>query len=81
MSAADILLGAFRYCVNERERREAPLEMLPTIARMMWHRERNGKRLVRGRGLILRPMHVDYPPYKNEYDELIDHLQGLIDER
>jgi hypothetical protein len=36
----DVMLGAFRYCVNEPENEEAGKAMFPTLMRMMWKRER-----------------------------------------
>ena len=78
MSAIDILLGSFRYCVNERDKDIAPKKMLPVLAKMMWYREHEGVRHLRERGLLLRPKNVKVADYKDAYDDLVDHLQGLI---
>jgi hypothetical protein len=39
-SVADVMLGAFRYCVNEPENKEAGKAMFPVLMSMMWKRER-----------------------------------------
>ncbi len=78
ISAIDIILGSFRYCVNERNRTIAPREMLPLIIRMMWHRRIGKDIYLRERGLIFRPKKVKIPEYQNSYDELTQHLIGLL---
>jgi hypothetical protein len=80
MSAIDILLGSFRYCVNERHRSIAPREMLPIIVGMMWHRKTGDTYYIRDRGLIFRPKHVQLPEYQQAYDELTKHLINLLSE-
>jgi hypothetical protein len=45
-SVADILLGAFRYCVNEPDNEEAGKAMFPTLMSMMWKRQSGGKTYV-----------------------------------
>jgi hypothetical protein len=77
-SAIDIVLGAFRYCVNERERDIAPRSIFPLVANMMWHRRVGGTTYVRDYGLLLRPRHVVVPHYQREYDELTEHLETLL---
>ena len=42
-SVADIVLGSFRYCVNERGRDRAPRKILPAVARLMWYRREGHK--------------------------------------
>jgi hypothetical protein len=77
-SAVDIILGSFRYCVNEREKSIAPKEMLPAIASMMWHRRGGNRIYLRERGLIFRPKAVKVPEYQGEYDDLIDRFRRLL---
>lgn len=78
MSVADITIGAFRYCVNEAEKTEAPKEMLPRVAAVMWAREQQGKKILKDRGLLFRPKTVDNPNFRREYDELATRLQNLL---
>jgi hypothetical protein len=49
-SMADILLGSFRYCVNEPERDIAGRAMLPNLVPLMWTGKSEGKQYVRERG-------------------------------
>ena len=78
MSAIDIVLGSFRYCVNERLRSTAPREMLPVVVSMMWHRRAGDTLYLRDRGLIFRPKMVQVPEYQRAYEELVQHLHGLL---
>ena len=77
-SAIDIILGAFRYCVNQRERNIAPREMLPVIVGMMWHKEVGDTLFLREYGLLLRPKNILMPTHRQENDELTGHLTQLL---
>lgn len=79
----DIVLGAFRYCINAPRKEEAAREMLGSVVGMMWGRKVDGKIEVRGRGLILRPeiSGVKHEPYRQKYEALIAHLGRLLRER
>jgi hypothetical protein len=77
-SVADILLGAFRYCVNEPDKEEAGKAMFPTLMSMMWKRERGGKVYVNDCGLVFRPNKIKEAKHQAEYDALIQRLQGYL---
>lgn len=77
-SVTDVVLGSFRYCVNEPERDIAGRAMLPSVARLMWHREHNGRKLVRERGLVTRPQTVREQRHQDEYDALRARLTGYL---
>ncbi len=77
-SAVDIVLGSFRYCVNEREKDRAPREMLPVIASMMWHRKQGNTIYLREYGLMFRPKQVRVAEYEKAYDDLVAHFTKLL---
>jgi hypothetical protein len=77
-SVADILLGAFRYCVNEPENEDAGKVMFPTLMTMMWMREREGKTSVVESGLVFRPQNVKEAKHQQEYDALAERLQSFL---
>jgi hypothetical protein len=77
-SVADVMLGAFRYCVNEPENEEAGKAMFPILMRMMWKRERQGRIYVRECGLVLRPKVINESKHQQEYDALIERLEGYL---
>jgi len=79
-SVADIMLGAFRYCVNQPENPEAGKAMFPTLMSMMWKRQHRGKFYVGNCGLVLRPVKVDEPRHQAEYDRLIERLESYLPE-
>lgn len=77
-SVADVMLGAFRYCVNEPENEEAGKTMFPVLMSMMWKRERGGKTYVNDCGLVLRPANVKEDKHKTEYANLTQRLQSYL---
>jgi hypothetical protein len=79
-SIADVLIGSFRYCVNEEERDIAGRAMFPDLVRLMWKRRLNGRNFVQDYGLVIRPQNVRHEPHKTEYEALIDRLQGYLND-
>lgn len=76
-SAMDIILGAFRYCINNPRNPDAASAMMRNVASMMWGREDGDTRYLRDYGFILRPITVKAPAYQKEYDLLIEHIASL----
>lgn len=79
LSACDVLLGAFRYCVNSPNTRAAQ-EMFPVVADLLWYRPGTEPRAVREFGLLLRPKTVLAPDIKARYDALVASLKRLSDD-
>lgn len=79
-SAIDIILGAFRYCVNERERYQTARNMLPKIVKMMWHKRENNHVKIKEYGLLYRPKEIIAKEYKRQYNELTQHLLRILKE-
>lgn len=81
-TVADVVLGSFRYCVNEPERDIAGRAMFPGVARLMWRIVVNGGVNVRERGLVTRPQVVREQRHRDEYDalraRLVGYLQGQV---
>ena len=78
-SVSDILLGAFRYCVNEADNKDAGKAMFPVLMSMMWKGQRDGKTTVGDYGLCFRPATVKEAKHQAEYDALATRLQGYLD--
>jgi hypothetical protein len=77
-SAIDIVLGTFRYCVNNPKNLEIAKVMMANVIRMMWH-TRNGENIyLANKGLILRPHEIKVEAYKKEYADLVAHINVLI---
>ena len=72
-SMADILLGSFRYCVNEPDR-EANAAIFPTLAQVMWHEKKSYLEY----GLMLRPKDIKAKVHEKEYTALRDRLRGYL---
>jgi hypothetical protein len=79
-SVADIVLGSFRYCVNDIKETAASQRMLPAVVRLMWHiRARtSGDAHLAGHGLLLRPQVVKYRSHQARYDAMTSRLNRVI---
>ena len=78
-SVADVVLGSFRYCVNELERDQAPRQILPPLVRMMWRTtHRPQQPTVRDARIIIRPMRIDNDELREQYDTLIRRLDAFL---
>ena len=79
-SAVDIVLGTFRYCVNNPKNREVARTMFQNVVEMMWAKKRGNRYLLQDYGLILRPKEIKVAQYKNDYDNLVRRLVTLFRE-
>lgn len=80
-SAMDIVLGSFRYCINQPQNLQAAQEMLGSVVKLMWSgQNRDGTITVGDKGLILRPQlnRINSRSIRAEYDELLVRLNGLL---
>ncbi len=80
MSAVDVVLGAFRYCVNNPQNVDAARLMMRDVVRLIWHQKVGDTYHLIGRGWIQSPKNLDeYPTFKPEYDKLAQHINGLLE--
>lgn len=80
-SAMDIVLGSFRYCINQPQNLNAAQEMLGSVVQLMWSgRNQDGTITIGDKGLILRPKleSIYSKSIRAEYDELLARLNGLL---
>lgn len=77
-SAIDIVLGAFRYCVNYPKNEEIAKQIMSEVAALIWH-TRDGE-VIRtdGMGLILRPQGVFVPKFRQQQEKFVERLNALI---
>lgn len=78
-SAADITLGAFRYCVNTAGgwgRDVIAKKLFPVLSEIMWGVERDGVKHLAGYGYHARPVEVRKPDFKALYANLVSGLIG-----
>jgi hypothetical protein len=76
-SAADVALGAFRYCVNTvggRGRDEVAREMFPPLAEIMWGVQHGDVKRIGGYGYHTRPQRVG----KSEFRLLYENLNSTL---
>jgi len=79
-SAMDIVLGSFRYCINQPKNIDAAKKMMLNIVKMIWHTRVGENIHAMDKGLIFRPKEIQVPQYKAEYKTLLDHINALIAE-
>jgi len=70
-SVVDVVLGAFRYCVDKRGEGGIAAALFPEVVDLMW---RNGTR-IRDYGLIIPKVTGSM---QDEYEELLEPLRDLI---
>lgn len=77
-SLADIIVGSFRYCVNEPDGVAAATQIWPEVAKLFWGRDDSNTKTkyVRNLGLTLSPADVQHPDHKAKYDSLIERLKS-----
>ena len=76
----DIVLGCFRYAINNPQNRPAARTMMRNVGRLMWYREREGDQCVDERGIIFRPkqQNIISANYRQQYVELREYLNELV---
>lgn len=79
-SVMDIVLGTWRYCINQPLNAGAARDMMRQLVKLIWHTPMGNKILAHERGLLFRPKEVNHTPYKAEYDALLEHLNALLAE-
>jgi len=75
-SAMDIVLGSFRYCINQPKNVPAAKQMMAQVVRLIWH-ERKGK-TIEAYGYMPRPENVRVDSYRKEYDALLAWINELV---
>lgn len=79
-SAMDIVLGSFRYCINQPKNVPAAKQMMANVTRLLWHQTIGETIYALEKGLVLRPKKIEVEAYRAEYKALIDHINMLIAE-
>lgn len=74
-SLADVIIGGFRYVMNEPERDIAGRAIVQSLNPLWWHIvDEKGDKQVGDRGLVLRPRGLRAPTYQADYQEVVDRL-------
>lgn len=79
-SAMDIVLGSFRYCINQPANLAAAKHMMANVTRLLWHRTVGDNIYAREKGLVFRPKNVKVESYQAEYTALLENINTLISE-
>lgn len=75
-SITDVVVGSFRFVVNEPEKDIVGAKLLKLLAKLMWCVTNDkGEQLVRERGICIRPMNVDVTDYEADIHSLISRLE------
>jgi hypothetical protein len=74
----DIVLGSWRYCINNPFNEAAAKSMMADLAKLLWC-DTNGEDIYAfEKGLIFRPKDVKKAAYKAKYENLLKHMNTLI---
>lgn len=74
----DIVLGSWRYCINNPLNTEAAKSMMADLTKLIWC-EREGDQLYAfEKGLVFRPKEIKRADYQAKYDALLKHINALI---
>lgn len=77
-TAMDVVLGSFRYCINQPKNVDAARAMMLNLSKLIWC-ERDGEHLYAfERGLVFRPKTVKKADYAKEYDALLKWINELL---
>ena len=79
-SVMDIVLGTWRYCINQPKNTAAAKIMMAELVKLIWHTKQGDDIRAHELGLLFRPMDVKHPPYKAEYDALLKQINQLLAE-
>jgi hypothetical protein len=77
-SAMDIVLGTWRYCINQPKNAEAAKIMMVDLVKLIWHVRHGEDIFAHDLGLLFRPLQVRSPLYKAEYDALLAQINQLL---
>ena len=75
-TVVDIVLGAFRYCVNKMNETKISLQLYRKVRPLLLCEPGNPSR-VEEWGLFLRPREVNVPDYRQDYGVLLQYLKSL----
>ncbi len=71
---ADILIGGFRYILNEPTRDVAGKRIVSSLGPLFWGQMKDGVNFIGDRGLVLRPTGVKVAKYLADYEETRSRL-------
>jgi len=79
-SAMDIVLGSFRYCINDPRNIGAAQVMMENITRLIWCVRDGDDIHAFEQGLIFRPRDVRVERYRAEYGNLLARINDLLND-
>lgn len=71
---ADVLVGGFRYIINEPTRDVAGKHIVRSLGPLFWGQVKDGVNFIGDRGLVLRPTEVKAAKYQADYEETRSRL-------
>lgn len=75
ISITDIVVGAFRFVVNEPDKDQVGAVLMRQIAKLMWGKSVEGILHPRERGLCIRPRNIKAVKYQADVDALIRRIE------
>ncbi|HYG13822.1 MAG TPA: hypothetical protein VD885_06725, partial [Methylophilaceae bacterium] len=79
-SAMDVVLGSWRYCINQPANNEVAQSMMKAITKLIWC-ERNEDRIYAfEKGLVFRPKTISVKRYQQKYNDLLKSINKLLND-
>jgi hypothetical protein len=81
-SAMDIVLGCFRYCINQPKNVEVARQMMVSVTKLIWAKREGDNIIPWELGVVFRPVYseIKVASYRLEYDRLVEHINSLLAE-
>lgn len=79
-SAMDIVLGSFRYCINNPRNEDAARNMMGRVVDLLWHHREGDTIHFLNKGLSIRPNmnKIKVQEHKEKYEALFRHINESI---
>ena len=76
-SVTDIVVGSFRFVVNEPDKDEVGMFLYQRLAQLMWGRlDQKGVFKIEERGLVIRPQKIEMNKYKADIASFISRMNN-----
>jgi len=71
----DIVVGAFRFVINEPDKDQVGSILFKQLAQLMWGKSKpKGVRNLRERGLCIRPKNIEHTDYEADINSFVERL-------
>lgn len=78
-SITDIVVGSYRFAVNEPEKDQVGAKLTKALAKLMWAKKLpDGKLSFGNRGLVIRPQNIQLSDYRADVEAFVTRMNGYL---